>query len=112
MEDGSITNEQITASSYWQYHRDENVACPPWDGRLNNVNGYWVRGDNDLTPWIQVALASAVTITAIQTQGAKSGVDGEVWVTELQIQTGDSEDTLSYIMNESKPAVSIPFSDW
>ena len=98
MEDGYITNDQITASSY---HAEDRI---PWNGRLNNANGHWAAGRNDGTPWIQVEFSSAVTITAIQTQGAASG---SYWVKELQIQTGDSESSLSYIMNEVGIAVSI-----
>ena len=71
-------------------------------GRLNSANGYWVMGNNDLTPWIQVEFLSEVTITAIQTQGAYDDVDGEVWVKTLQIQTGDSEDALTYLMDQSE----------
>ena len=97
MEDGSITNEQITASSYHKY--------VPWKGRLNNANGFWIADIYDDTPWIQVAFSSAFTITAIQTQGPALGY--EFWVEELQIQTGESERSLSYIMNKGVKAVSI-----
>ena len=106
IEDGSITNDQITTSSYWQ---DEN-AYPGWKGRLNNTDGFWSMGEDDSAPWIQVAFSSPVTITAIQTQGANDdgdGGDGKVWVTELEIQTGDSVTTLSYIRDGSNPEVSI-----
>ena len=93
MVDGSITNDQITASSYYA---DDG----PWAGRLNN-NGQWSAKYEDRTRWIQVKFSSAVTITAIQTQG------GVYWVKELQIQTGDSEDSLSYVMDEMNETVSI-----
>ena len=85
--------DQITASSYYG---DDG----PWAGRLNNPNGQWSAKYEDLTRWIQVKFSSAVTITAIQTQG--SGY----WVKELQIQTGDSEDSLSYVMDEMNETVS------
>ena len=98
MEDGSIADEQVTASSNFNGRN-------PWNGRLNNTNGHWAAGRNDATPWIQVAFSSAVTITAIQAQGAAFGLTQ--WVEELQIQTGDSESSLSYIMNEGVIAVSI-----
>ena len=94
MEDGSITDDQITASSY----------DGDYEPRLNNPNGQWSPEFKDLTPWIQVKFSSAVYITAIQTQGSPIV---NRWVTELQIQTGDSEDSLSYIMDEEKETVSI-----
>ena len=98
MEDGSITDDQITASSY--YAEDYE----PWAGRLNNPNGQWSADIEDWTPWIQVKFSSAVTITAIQTQGSPTS---NWWAKELQIQTGDSEDNLSYIMDGEKKTVSI-----
>ena len=94
MEDGSITDDQITASSY--YGDNE-----PGAGRLNN-DGQWSAKYEDSTGWIQVKFSSAVTITAIQTQGSVA-----YWVKELQIQTGDSEDSLSYIMDGKNETVSI-----
>ena len=105
MENGSITNDQITASS--SYNGSE-----PWDGRLNNPNGEWSTDNGDSTqPWIQVKFSSAVNITAIQTQGSS---DANEWVSKLQIQTGDSEESLSYINDRNKESavyVSIPYSN-
>ena len=100
MEDGSITDGQITASSFWE---DDN-RWKASEGRLNNPKYFWSKGSGDSTPWIQVAFTFEVAITAIQTQGANDdgpGGDGEVWVEELKIQTGNSEDNLSYIWNGS-----------
>ena len=65
---------------------------------------------SDFTPWIQVAFTSDVTITAIQTQGVYEdwpGGEVKVWVKELQIQTGHSEDSLTYIMDGHNPKVRI-----
>ena len=87
---------QITASSHVQGYGSQK-------GRLNRANGYWSAA-NESTPWIQVDLSNAVTITAIQTQGA--GYD-DAWVTELQVQTGDSEDTLSNITDARGHVVSL-----
>ena len=97
VEYGSIVDHQITASSQVSSNRAS------WHGRLNN-NSYWEKANKDSAPWIQVALSSAVTITAIQTQGA---TNKDSWVKELQIQTGYSEDTLSYVIEGSQPFVSF-----
>ena len=96
MEDGSITDDQITASSY-------DGDNEPWAGRKENPNGQWSADWKDYTPWIQVKFSSAVTITAIQIQGSPIN---RWWVRELQIQTGDSEDSLTYVMDEEKEYVS------
>ena len=97
MEDRSITDDQITASSYYDDYK-------PSAGRFNNQNGQWTADYKDETPWIQVKFSYAVTITAIQTQGGHKGG----WrVKELQIQTGDSEDSLSYIIDGKNETVSI-----
>ena len=100
MEDGSIADNQITASSYAS---GVGYSRQPWEGRLNYDKwSYWapINPAQDSTPWIQVAFSSAVTITAIQTQG---GGFHSAWVTELEIQTGQP---LSYILQGSEPAVS------
>ena len=98
MEDVNIiSNQHITASTY----RSDNE---PWKGRLNNANGYWASENGDSTPWIQVAFPSAVTILAMEIQGAGNERD---WVTDLRIQTGDSEEVLLYIMDGTEPAVSL-----
>ena len=105
IEDGSITDDQITSSSHWE----DDARWKASEGRLNNPTQFWSKGDDDDTPWIQVAFSSPVTITAIQTQGANDDGedgDGEVWVTELEMQTGDSVTTLEYIMDGPNPEVS------
>ena len=91
MADGSISDSQITASSVFSKNNRYS-----YEGRLNN-NNYWATAEGQPSnPWIQVAFSSPVTIAAIQTQGA-SGY--QYWVTKLQVQTGDSETTLSYILD-------------
>ena len=104
MEDGSITNDQITASSFnTRYDRY------PWNGRLNKVEGFWSTSVSSPPPWIQVVFLSAVTFTALQVQGG-TDEDGDwsAWVTRIQIQTGNSEDTLSFIKDDfSQPVVSL-----
>ena len=96
MEDGSITNDQITANSY-------AYSFYPWEARLNNANS-WLSSAG--SPWIQVAFPSAVDITGLQTQGSI----GWTYVTQLQVQIGDSEDTLSYVKDGNETAVSLTSS--
>ena len=100
MIDGSITNGQITASSIYSNRN-------PYDGRLKG-GGHWATAEAEPSnPWIQVAFSSTVTIAAIQTQGHSTG--REYWVIALQVQAGDSQNTLSYIKDgNGHPIVSIP----
>ena len=98
MEDGSITNDQITAHGYAY----DNYG---WKARLNNENGFWLSSTYDRSnnePWIQVAFPSAVDITGLQTQGGNDAY----YVKQFQVQIGDSEDTLSYTKDGNITAVS------
>ena len=102
MEDGTIPNAQITASSFYSFIG--LFPLQPWKGRLNDADYWATSGSNPTNPWIQVvvSLLEPVTITAIQIQG---GTKPE-WVKTLQIQTGDSEANLAYIMDGNVAAVS------
>ena len=73
---------------------------------MNNADGFWSHKSGDFSPWIQVSFLSVVTITEIQTQGA---TNADHWVEELQVQTGYSEDTLSYIMDGNQTVVSLHY---
>ena len=96
MESGDINDSQINASSF-------HIGLNPWKGRLNNDH-YWATSvNNPPHPWIQVDLLRSTVVTGIITQGGSS-LD---WVESLQIQFGDSEDTLMYILEDGKAKVSI-----
>ena len=108
LEDGSIPNAQITASSYYSVFFGLFTTLRPYEGRLNDAKYWATEGSNPTDPWIQVvvSLLEHVTITAIQIQGGTDSSNPE-WVTTLQIQTGYSESSLSYIMNGNVAAVSF-----
>ena len=110
MESRAIKRNQITASSF--YSKD-GVKLRARDGRLHN-DKYWATAMNDLThPWIQVNLSRITIVTGIITQG--SAYDNtydymsypyDEWVTNLQIQYGDSDDSLMYILEDGQHKVS------
>ena len=105
METGDVTDGQITASSFYSGQGVLNS----WKGRLNN-DDYWATEDSDPTnPWIQVDLLRDIVVTGIITQGSAHD-DYSEWVTWLQIQYGDSENSLKYILENGHSKVGFFFS--
>ena len=97
MESGDINDNQITSSS-----------GESQEGRLNN-NDYWeVELGADL--WIQVSMSQQTLVTGIITQGGPD-TTYEDWVRNLQIQYGDTENTLMYISENGQPKVSTHVSN-
>lgn len=87
MEDGTITDEQITASS----RVDGNHSAV--QARLNfkadgSKAGAWSALTNDRNQWLQVDLASYTRVTRIATQG-RNGYNE--WVTKYKLQYSDDE---------------------
>lgn len=79
MENGGITDSQITASS-------EHSLCPSNRGRLNQIKyvGYnaWCAGKNATGEYIQIDLRTTKTVTKIATQGRYLGIQ---WVTKYTV---------------------------
>ncbi|XP_038046765.1 lactadherin-like [Patiria miniata] len=76
LEDGSILNSQITASSQVSEHHGPSHA------RLNNGNGYWTPLTN-AGSWIEVNLAENAMVTGVIIQG--SPFDDGAFVTACKI---------------------------
>ena len=107
MEDGSIADAQITGSSY----RDGKQAHL---GRLNNQgSNYWAPQFSayPLTCWIQVDFLTNVELYGIQRQGFRDSFYNQ-YVSTLEIQTGDSEDSLTYIQDGANPKVKARIHSW
>ena len=90
MENGAISDAQISASSQW----DDNHG--PHRARLNrkqegNKKGAWSSLNNDIYQWLQVDLATYTTVTRIATQGRS---DLNQWVTKYRLQY--SEDGVNF----------------
>jgi len=83
MENGAISNKQISASSEW----DANHTAI--HGRLNlqatsAKGGSWVAATDDVSQWIQVDLGNQHTIvTRVATQGGNAQSQ---WVTKYKLQ--------------------------
>ena len=90
MENGAISDAQISASSQW----DDNHG--PHRARLNrrrfgNKRGAWSSLNNDIHQWPQVDLGKYTTVTRIATQGRS---DLSQWVTNYRLQY--SEDAVNF----------------
>ena len=82
MEDGAISDAQITASSQW----DDNHS--PSRARLNTrlagqKKGGWSSRPCDLNQWLQVDLGSYTIVTRVATQGRNAH---DQWVTSYRIE--------------------------
>ncbi|XP_072017664.1 uncharacterized protein [Amphiura filiformis] len=85
LEDGSVTDNQFTASSTWAFG---DIA--PYKGRLN-YTGFWAAASRSLPCWLQVDFLSPVVITGIKTQGAPT-VDQ--WIKTFQVKFGSDVNAL------------------
>ncbi|XP_072043960.1 uncharacterized protein [Amphiura filiformis] len=101
MGDGKITKAQITASSYHTSNR--GTTFNPWRARPSSSR-YWRPHEDTLDmlqdSWIQVDFLETVIITGIETQGSHNK-DFQRWIRKLQVQTGTSVNTLTYIADVS-----------
>ena len=108
MENGAISNRQITASS----QLDANHAAI--QGRLNfkataNKAGSWSADSNDPSQWLQVDLGSPHTkVTRVATQGRD---DSSQWVTKYKLQYQNDGQDFRYYMepkqNEKKVRIRL-----
>ena len=94
MEDYTISDEQITASSEWS---NDKAA---FQGRLHLKetiikSGGWGAGVNDSNQWLQVDLISLyVKVTVVATQGRNGNYDE--WVTKYKLQYSDDGVSFTY----------------
>ena len=94
MESGTISDAQITASSF--YNNVEKYA--PYYGRLHlqasdSHKGAWSARKSDANPWLQIDLIRKYKITRLATQGRNG--NGKQWVTKYQLQY--SNNTVSFV---------------
>ncbi len=100
-----VLNSQLTASSSLSNYRD------PWGVRITKSNNaYWATAmSNPENPWIQVDFLNPVAVTIITTQGSNNQNPRDVcFVDTLQVQYGNEEDALVYIVESNgSPKASI-----
>ena len=102
MEDRTIADSQITASSYFEEYYE------PWQARLHNTRSWSTKTQNPSSPWIQVLFLNIVVITGIQTQGG--GNMNKYWVETLYVEYEDNL-VLRYIMDGRKEMVCFSLSE-
>ena len=98
MENGAISDAQITASSKWSANH------APFQGRLHfHVNrkvGSWSALKNDLLQWLQVDLGSHYTkVTRVATQGRNAYSQ---WVTKYKLQYSNDEVNFLYYREQGQ----------
>ena len=93
MEDGSIPDSNITAST-------THGHCSTSNGRLNNLGGNgkagaWCAASGDRqAPWFQVDLGEQTQVEGVITQGRS---DANQHVTAYQVQYSDDETDWQYV---------------
>ena len=107
MENGAISDEQITASS--QYTADHAAH----QGRLHfqetsTKSGSWVAGIGDANLWLQIDLRTLYTkVTRVATQGS-NGVNHINWVTIYRLQYGNDGVNVHYYRELGETADKVP----
>ena len=103
MENGAIRDEQITASSQWDFHH------APFQGRLHfqgtaSKAGSWSAHKNDLRQWLQVDMGSQYTkVTGVATQG-RNAIFPRQWVTKYKLTCGNDGVNFHYYREQGQTA--------
>ena len=101
MENGAISDSQISSSSQW------DSSLSPKNGRLNHEQGpkkrgAWSARTNNDEQWLQIDLRDQQTkVTRVGTQGRNGHIQ---WVTKYKLQYGNDEGSLQYFKEEGQSA--------
>merc|ERR1719334_688489 len=107
MKDGTITDSQISSSSFWNNH----PAHAPQTARLDKRANGWVSmpGEYKIGGWIQIDFLTPAQVTGVITQGRGPSSSYEQWVETYEILYGDDESNLSTVSNWGRGASNIVF---
>lgn len=93
MEDRSISDEQITASSQWNANEASHQGRLHFQRTLFKAGG-WVVATDDLNQWLQIDLGSLYSkTTRVATQG-RNGKDD--WVSKYKLQFSNDGVNFTY----------------
>ena len=97
MENGAISDSQISASSQW------DSSLSPKNGRLNHEQGgAWAARRNNDEQWLQIDLRDQQTkVTRVGTQGRSRNRQR---VRKYKLQYGNDEGSLQYFKEEGQSA--------
>ena len=104
MENGAISDGQITASSRWNdYHEAPVARLHLQTDESKKKAGAWAAGVNAANQWLQVDLGDQYTnITRVATQG-RHAVDQ--WVSKYKLQYSDDGVTFQYYKEQGQTKV-------
>ena len=95
MEDGRITDSQITASSEHHSGNLDYIYARLNQPAQSGIGGAWTAGTQDLNQWIQVEFESSKWMNGIIIQGRSNT---NQWVTEYKVQYSIDGENWQYVM--------------
>ena len=100
MENGEISDDQITASSEHAWNTPAKVARLNRLDRTENLQGAWVAAGKDSNQWLQIDLKVMHTVvTRVATQGRNGN---EHWVTKYKLQYSNHEENFQYYKEQGQ----------
>ena len=94
MENGDISDGQITASSQAAYITPPKVARLNRQDGTESLQGAWVAHPSDINQWLQIDLLTPhISVTRVATQGRNG--NGH-WVTKYKLQYSNDEVNFQY----------------
>ena len=87
LEDGSIPDASLSASSNYKGHQNSITAGCRLNKRPTGTNiGAWTPNVKDTNQWIQVDLDNPTYVTGVLTQGRFDDAAATQWVTKYKVQ--------------------------
>ena len=87
MENGAITDAQISASSHWEYNHAATQGTLHFKEKGRKQGG-WSARRSDRNQWLQVDLASFTTVAGVTTQ-RRNSYKWAQWVKRFNVQYSD-----------------------
>ena len=92
MEDDTIQNSQVTASS------DAGGGYEPYEGRLDHTAPGWAAASNSQEQWIQIDLLDTTYVAGVITQGRHNV---NQWVRTFRVLYSNDGTTWSEVLDSS-----------
>ena len=106
MEDGTISDGQISASSEIDLNHAATQARLQFQ-QTGIKQGSWVAGTVDTNQWLQIDLANYhTTVRRVATQGRNGGSQ---WVTSYNLQYSDNGVSFTYFGDQGQGLIKVEF---